>query len=205
MSRICGSKPMSSMRSASSITRCLRGHSSPPLRHALQTHVAALHQVQQPPRRPDQNVAAAVQRRLRLPHVRAAVDHRRGHARAVAELCLSAQTNTDALRLLVDLHRQLARGRQHQTRRKVLRHARARQLALRRTLSQHAADQRKQEARRLARTCVVTPEKTYLSAHMPSGRDPRCRSRDRTSAPALDACTGSAECSAEATPERCPS
>ena len=127
---------------------------APHSRDGLQADVVALQQVQHAARRAHQDVAAAAQRRQRVAHGRAAVDDRRGDARAVAELVVTPAGGGYALGLLVDLQGQLARGGEDQCGGVELVGAgHFRKGRLGRTIAEHRRDDREEEACRLAGAC----------------------------------------------------
>ena len=95
MRRTSGQKPMSIMRSASSSTS-----SSMP----RQVGVLLAHVIDQPARRGDDDVDAGFERALLRAHLDAAVDRRAGDAGVVRE----------AVDFVFDLHRELARRREHE-------------------------------------------------------------------------------------------
>ena len=95
MRRTSGQKPMSIMRSASSSTS-----SSMPLR----VGVLLPHVIHQPARRGDDDVDAGFERALLHAHLDAAVDRGAGDGGVIGE----------AVDFVLDLHRELARRREHE-------------------------------------------------------------------------------------------
>ena len=186
---------MSSMRSASSSTKCLCDRPDQSERDALQPEEPALDHVHHAPRRPHQDVAARPQRRQHFAQRRAAVHHRRRDPRAVAELAVRRAARTHAARLLVDLQRQLARRGQDQRGRVVPLAVRVRPRRIARAVLQHRGDDREEEARRLAGACGVrTDSFPHLSARRPSDRGPRSRWPDRIFERGWGVCSRSEGC-----------
>ena len=95
MRRISGRKPMSSIRSASSSTRCSM---------CVQLHVARAQMIEQPAGRRDDDVDAAPEGVLLRPHADAAEHGRAGHRRV----------HREGVEIVQDLRRELARRREHQ-------------------------------------------------------------------------------------------
>lgn len=103
--------------------------------------------------RADEDVAAGAKRVEDFAHRRAAVNDRGGDAGAIAELRVSEARKAYALRFLVDLQSQLARGGEDQAGREVVVAVVVGERRGAGPVSKHGDDDGEEEARRFAGTC----------------------------------------------------
>ena len=103
--------------------------------------------------RADEDVAAGAKRVEDFAHRRAAVNDRGSDAGAIAELRVSETRKAYALRFLVDLQSQLARGGEDQAGREVVIAVVVGERRGAGAVSKHGDDDGEEEARRFAGTC----------------------------------------------------